>query len=326
MRILIVTNMYPTEDTPFYGIFVKEQMNAMTHQHPDVEYDVHFVDGRTNKLNYLKSIREVDRRIASGGYDLVHIHYGLSGLFLLNPFRHKIPVVLTLHGGDIQADQGKTVQVALTKRIIKRVDAVIALNDKMTAICSRFHDNIHQLPCSVNTNVFTPPQYDLRERRPGEPVRIIFPSSPLRTIKNYPLFKETVELLKSKHGLNVTEFHLDNMTRQEIAETLQNAHLLLMTSISEGSPQVVKEAMATNLPVVTTNVGDVSFLLKNVRNSRIAESTPEALANGVMQILSGDDNTGVKGRDRILDYGLNDEAVGDRLYNIYSSVLDSNKR
>lgn len=318
MRALIVTNMYPTDASPYYGIFVKEQLDAVTHFHPDVHYDVYFADGRVNKLNYLKSVFEVDRLVRHGKYDLVHIHYGLAGLFMLNPFRHKIPSLVTLHGGDIQIEQGKKYQVAISKRVIARANAAITLNDSMTALCGRYSKNLHQLPCSVNIELFTPPSTP-REKAAGS-INLVFPGSPSRTVKNYPLFKATVTLLQNHYGLHVNEIILENMTRAEIADALRRADLMLLTSISEGSPQVVKEAMATNLPVVSTNVGDVTTLLDGVADSYVTDSTPEALADKVMESikLSG---AGMTGRERLVQLGLDDNTVANKIYDIYSSLI-----
>ncbi|MEL6143139.1 MAG: glycosyltransferase, partial [Bacteroidota bacterium] len=155
MRILYVTNMFPTEQKPYYGIFVKEQIEDVA-QVIDLDYDVHFINAREKgPLEYLKSIFTIPRLIRREDYDLVHIHYGFSGLWRLF-YKPKAKVFLSLHGADILAEQGKGIQVAVTKRLLKKVDRVFTLNDRMDDIVRRHTDKFEMLPCAVNINLFKP--------------------------------------------------------------------------------------------------------------------------------------------------------------------------
>ena len=104
MKVLFITNMYPVPDYIYFGIHVKEQIEALK-QNEDVEGDVYFINGRENKMNYFKSIAALRNIIEKGRYDLIHIHYGISGLFLLF-FSPKIPVFVTLHSGELFQKKG----------------------------------------------------------------------------------------------------------------------------------------------------------------------------------------------------------------------------
>lgn len=307
--------MYPTAQMPWYGIFVKEQIEALVRNFTDIEAEVFYIRGNESRLNYLRDIPVLRRKIRQGGYDLVHVHYGPSGLFLLCG-KPDIPVVVTLHGGDIQPEQGKSVQVALTHRILRRCDTAIALNDRMSAMARACCSDVLQIPCSVNPSVFCPgePRKPMAGRRH---FTILFPNSRTRIVKNYPLFCETVERLRTQHGLEIDTLELANMSRQEIAAAMQRADMMLMTSISEGSPQTVKEAMGCNLPVVSTPVGDVGVLLDGVRDSAVAPSHDStALADSVMSVIRGE----IKGKDpreRLMELGLDDDHTAARIYEIY---------
>lgn len=311
--------MYPTAQMPWYGIFVKEQIEALVRNFTDIEADVFHIRGNESRFSYLRDIPALRRKIRHGGYDLVHVHYGLSGLFLLCG-KPDVPVIMTLHGGDIQPEQGKTVQVTLTQRILHHCDVAIALNDRMTGMARACCGDVRQIPCSVNTSIFRPdePRKPMAGRRH---FTILFPSDRTRTVKNYPLFCETVERLRQEHGLDIDTIELAHMSRQEIAATMQRADMMLMTSISEGSPQTVKEAMGCNLPVVSTPVGDVDVLLDGVRDSAVASSHDSAaLADRVMSVLRGE----IKGKDpreRLLELGLDDDHTAARIYEIYKTLL-----
>jgi teichuronic acid biosynthesis glycosyltransferase TuaC len=51
MRVLLVTNMYPNKQNPIYGIFVKEQIEAIKNIDSQIHFDIIFIDGKANKLN-----------------------------------------------------------------------------------------------------------------------------------------------------------------------------------------------------------------------------------------------------------------------------------
>ena len=322
MKVLLVTNMYPSERKPYYGIFVKEQMDTMTRFFPDIEYDIYCIEGSGGAsagkwksiTNYLRSIWEVDNKLRSGQYDFVHVHYGFSGLYLLNPFHKKTPVLITLHGGDIQLEQKKQFQVFATRRILKHASFAITLNERMNDIVQCYIDTTKIIPCSIDTSLFKPLPF--KKNQSNKPL-IVFPSNKDRFEKNYPLFKETIVSLKSLYGIDCETCELKNMSRNEVKEIYQKADLLLMTSISEGSPQVVKEAMACDLPVVSTPVGDVSVLLKNVKNSAVAKSfNPDELASLCLHSLNGQIE-GTSGRDKIFQLGLDDASTSHKIYEIY---------
>lgn len=320
MNVLIVTNMYPTKETPFYGIFVSEQEKALKKFFPELEFDVYNIRGDVDKKEYLRSLNGVYDEIERGKYDLVHVHYGFSGLFLLNPFRKcKIPVLVTLHGGDIQAEQGKIVQVFFTKRILKYANHAVTLNDRMDEIARQYVKNTTIVPCSTDVELFTPPVS--RESAAGKKtVNIVFPSAHTRTVKNYPLFCEVVKIMKEKYGIECVETELNNMTREQVRDLYGRADAMLMTSISEGSPQVVKEAMACNLPVITTKVGDVDVLLDGVANSGwVYPHDANLLADKLYESLQGK-IVGKSPRERIFELGIDDKAVATKLFKIYNSL------
>lgn len=113
---------------------------------------------------------------------------------------------------------------------------------------------------------------------------------------------------------------LKKITRVEIAQLYSNSDLLLMTSNSEGSPQAVKEAMACNLPCVSTPVGDVRFLLSNVKDSYVSSSyNATELAELVVKSLQRTGN-GVLGRDKISNLHLDEESIANEVYKIYSTL------
>lgn len=308
--------MFPDKESPYYGIFIKEQIEALK-KYYSIDYEIYYIDGRKNKLNYIKSIAEIHSMLSKNQYDLIHIHYGLAGLFLLKKMKYKIPVVITLHGGDIQKSQKKHIQIFLTKEILKRSDIAITLNNKMNKEVQKNRIKTEIIPCSINTEFFIPPINRIK----NVPPKIIFPSSKERIEKNYKLFDEVLTLYQQKYSTDLQSVELKNMNRQEVATLFKSADAMLMTSYSEGSPQVVKEAMACDLPVISTNVGDVSFLLNSVKDSLVIDSfRVGSLAEALFQSLNGHIN-GISGREKLIKMGLDDKTVANRIFNLYQSII-----
>lgn len=325
MKILVVTNMYPTADRPYFGIFVKEQIDAIKKYYPNVDFDVYCIEGGGVKgkskwlslINYMKSVWEIDKLLRKRHYDLVHVQYGFSGFYLLNPFHKRTPVLVTLHGGDIQPEQKKQFQVFATREILRIASFAITLNERMDGIARQYIKSTKIIPCSIDSSLFQP---SLNKNKYSDRPLIVFPSKRERFEKNYPLFEETITLLKSQYGIDCETIEMKNMSREEVKELYQKADLLLMTSISEGSPQVVKEAMACNLPVVSTPVGDVRILLNGVKGSAVSKQyDAHELARLANDSLSGRLD-GINGSDQIKILGLDSKTVSDKIYDIYQML------
>ena len=319
MRVLIVTNVYPTDKHPYHGIFVKEQVDAIKRLHPNVEFDIHYINGFLGKLEYFKSIWEVSRHINRGNYDLVHIHYGLAGMYLYWPFVKKVKTLVTFHGSDIQPKGGNgMISVTVSRHVAKKADAAIILNDDMNEMVKLLCSNTHLIPCSVDVNTFRP----LQKTERNEKIQVVFPSNHDRQVKNYPLFCEVMSILKEKYGIEAEERELKNMTRKEIAQLYSNADVLLMTSKSEGSPQAVKEAMACNLPCVSTPVGDVQVLLNGVQKCYVSKThDAEELASLVIKSLK-EKGAGIDGREQIMKLGIDEDSVANKVYDLYMDLTN----
>jgi glycosyltransferase involved in cell wall biosynthesis len=298
------------------GIFVQEQMNSLIEDHK-VDCELFVIDGFKSKLNYLTSALKLGTHLMFNKYDAIHIHYALSGVFsLLNPFKRKWPnMVVTCHGADIQIQYGKENLVnRLSRKVVKKAGAVVTLNQTMDDIVAPLNDNINRMPCGVETDFFLP------NNDKSEHV-IVFPSSPSVVRKNYPLFEAVIAEYR-KLEPSVKSVVMENMDRPQIKQTLETATALLMTSFSEGSPQAVKESLSCDLPVVCTNVGDVSGVFGNTPGTAIVEldDDPKEIAQKLYQcILETKETQGIR-RERLLSLGFAQKDVTGGLLKLYQQV------
>lgn len=318
MRILYITNMYPVPDYIYFGIHVKEQIEAIE-QLPGIETELYFINGRADKLNYPKSIFKIHALLKSGKFDLVHIHYGLSALFMLL-FKPKIPVVVTLHSGELFQKHGyinHLIQRNISLAVVKKADRVIVLNDDMIALLKEYKSKLFKIPCGTNLGYFKPAQKQTDHKK----FIIGFPGNKNRKEKNYTLFAEIINRLKADTDIEVIEFH--NLTREDVLTNLNKIDLLLMTSTVEGSPQIIKEAMACNKPIVSTAVGDVEYLLDGVLNSYAINSLNAdsfiAPIKKIMQLAANERTS--DGRKRLLTIGLDAETVAGNVYKLYQDLV-----
>jgi len=320
MKVFTVTNMWPLKDFPYYGVFVKEQVEALQKHYPNINNKIYFINGKKNKLNYIWSIFNINWLLLINKYDVIHIHYALSGIFLLfNPFR-KSRVILTLHGSDFYS---KNFYKRLVYYVLKQTSIIICLNDTMLSQLKKHNKEIHLIPCGVDTEFFKASKSEVQE----DVFKVVFPSSKLREVKNYVLFDKIIQFLKVEHQLKIETIELNNKSRLEVNSILNSADLLCMTSLTEGSPQVIKEAMCCNTPIVSSNVGDVERLLKNVSNCYVIDSYKvEDFSNVILKILKlPKENRVTNGRLKIFELGLNEKNISSKIINVYLSIIGNDK-
>lgn len=314
MNVLIVTNMYPNHNPEmvYAGIFVKEQKEAL--ELHGISCDVFVIDGFKNSLNYLTSSVRLLIHLKRHRYDAIHVHYGLSGLFmLLTPFKRKWPnVILTLHGGDILIEQGKKLQVFLTKLIISRVGHVITLNETMNSVVSKLRHDYRVLPCGIDTDFFRPSR-DIEKKN-----LVIFPGKKDRKVKNFEYFINVIDYYKSRYG-DIDYIALDGFERDEVQFLMSSSKAILMTSISEGSPQSIKEALSSDLAVVSSNVGDVSHVVGKTLGTKIFELSddPSDVADLLHNAITEASQSPGARRQRILELGLDNKSIAKKLAAIY---------
>lgn len=322
LKILFVTNMFPVKENPYYGIFVQEQINGL-HKNYNIDYEVYFIKGMKGKWHYLISIFKINSLLRKKTFDLIHVHYGISGMFLLlNPFI-KTPVIMTLHSGEIDTRKRNYVQIFITKLILSKCTWVIILNNEMREIVRKYNSNMSIIPCGVNTDIFKPSQTSKLDISKTEKL-ILFPGSRKRIEKNYKFFNEIVQELEHRYSLKLKVQELVGFSREEVAAIFNEVDCVLMTSYSEGSPQVIKEAMACNATIVSTKVGDVDILLKQVKNAIVIDSWDKTEFSDKIYNLLND--TGVKnGRDEIFAQQLDEVSLSKRLYKLYKHILESHR-
>jgi teichuronic acid biosynthesis glycosyltransferase TuaC len=310
MKILFITNMFPTAEDPGFGCFVKSQIDSLAEK--DIRYDLIFADGRSSKLNYLLGAWRVFRRSLNDSYDLVHAHYGLSGLLARCQWR--APIVVSFCGSDVlDRFQGK-----ISRLVSRMADCSIVKSPNLKAALKG--KNVYILPNGVDLNLFRPMDHEQAKCSLGlspERSHILFVGGADRKVKRIDVARKVTRIVGARLRRPVELIELHARPQMEVAVYMNAADVLLMTSDWEGSPNAVKEAMACNLPVVSTDVGDVREMIGGLEHCHICPQDPAALAEKVLSVLSAPVRT--SGRESVGRYGL--ERTADRLVAIYKNLI-----
>lgn len=304
MRILIVAS----GNKGALASFIVEQAEALK----ALGTEVGFYGLRGKGIRgYLGNLSGLRRKIQDFRPEVVHAHYGLSGL--LACLQRRAPVVVTYHGSDINDPQvfrysQKAMRLAAWNVFVSRKTLERACPKKKYSL----------LPCGIDLTEQQLTERGEARRTMGLPVGkryVLFAGAFDNEVKNAPLAQEAVALL----GDGVELLELKGYTRDEVTSLMCAADAFLMTSFTEGSPQVVKEAMACGCPIVSVDVGDVKERTEGVAGCFVAETRePDELARLLQEALAFEGKT--KGREKLVADGLDNRMVAQRLMEIYETV------
>jgi teichuronic acid biosynthesis glycosyltransferase TuaC len=321
MRILVVTNMYPTKDKPAFGIFVREQVDSLREMGVDV--DVFSFEGGGRVAAYLGAIPAFRRALRKESYDLVHAHYGLSGFVAM--MQTCCPVVVTFHGHDLIPDLDADHRAVLRSILATMIGKLVAL---IVADCIVVADILQPklwfrsaatIPMGVDLSLFRPAPLSEARRHLGitdKTKRVLFVADPKDQNKRFYLAQQAVHLLR-KNGLMVELLYLLDVPHENVPEYMNACDVLVLTSKREASPCVIKEAMACNLPIVSTNVGDVAERINGVEGCYLCEPTPQDIAEKLRLVLSTSRRS--NGRANIQDLSL--QNVAQKVVEVYRNIL-----
>lgn len=290
--------------------FRKEQEESLR-SFVAVEY---FNINKRGILGYLKSFFLIKKEIRKNSYDLIHAHYGLSGMISI--LQRKIPVVVTFHGSDIWKPS-----IRIISLIVSYLSAWnIFISQKLQEFAKGFRKNRSTiLPCGINSNVFFPLDNRMAKKAMNlnqEERYILFSGSFDNKIKNYRLAEKAVNELS-----NVKLIELRGFSKKQVNYLLNACDVLLVTSFYESGPLIVKEAMACNLPIISTNVGDVKSVIENTESCFIVDYDSRNIVEKLKLILNNPVRT--NGRDKMNQFDL--KVIAARIFEVFGKVLSNAK-
>jgi glycosyltransferase involved in cell wall biosynthesis len=320
-KILVISNMYPTETHKTFGIFVKNQVEALraTGNEVDVIGIKNPLTGKKNVISkYLRWILETKMNILTRGrkYDVIHAHYVFPSGLLALLYKKLLgkPFIVTAHGGDIDRMAKKSPKIRqFTESILKEASHVVTVGEALyEEISNDYKVNANKLSIinmGVNRDVFRP--YSKKEIRHElqisdgvEPV--LFVGNIIRE-KGLTELVEAFKLVKTKrpqaelyligasrnhayreqlHQLMGDGVHfIEPLPQAELAKWMSAAEVFVLPSHLEGFGLVAVEAMSCHTPVIGADVGGLHYLLKDGSGLLVPAKQALPLAEAILEVL-----------------------------------------
>jgi len=271
-------------------------------------------------FGYLRNLPSLKKNVKEKKYDLIHAHYGLSGL--LSVLQRRVPVVITFHGSDIWNFKIRPLCILASYLSVWNIFISKVLRSKARGLRKK---NSSIIPCGLDLKRFFPMEKKKAREQLGmkkEKKYILFSSAFSNKIKNYHLAKKAVKYIP-----NAELVELKGYSKKEVSLLMNACDLLLITSFHESGPLVVKEAMACNCPIVSTDVGDVRWIFGDTAGCYITSYEIGNVENKIKMALEFANKHGkTQGRKRIIELCLDSDTIAKQIINVYKSVLEKDER
>ncbi len=328
MKLLAVTNMYPTKAFPGKGVFVEEQIRGLRAIGLDVT--VLFIDRwREGPLTYYGVGDRVARSLKQCKADLVHAMYGGVMAQQIAKADLSVPLVITFHGSDLLGENLSGLPRKLISRYGVWCSRKAALAAEGLIVVARHllsalppaarNGKVRVLPCGIDLDRFKPEDSLLCRRRLGwsdNALHVLFASSNGDPVKRPWLAQAAVDKA-NRRGLRAELHYMTGVPNADVPTWLSASDVLMLTSLHEGSPTIVKEALACSLPVVSVDVGDVAERIEGMDGCYLATPDEADLADKLALVQK---------RGSRLNCGsrlgeLSSVAVAQKLKDFYTRIL-----
>lgn len=306
MKVLFVASGNKNVGT--VNAFVRSQYDSLSKE--GVEMLLYPVVGH-GLFGYLKHFFTLRKLIKKERPDIVHAHYSTCGyLATMASLGLKNKVVVSILGSFPR----ENMKCRIVRFFVDHVwDATIVKSERTRKQLGR---KIPVIPNGVNLEQFQLVDQESARNIVGfekEKKYVIFVSNPTRPDKNYPLAEKAVWMLNDN---SVELYPVFDKPHDDVVTYMCAADVLLMTSVSEGSPNVIKEAMACNCPIVVTDVGDVHERLDDLDGCYVSDTfEPSELAILLQKALQFGRRT--DGRKTLMEQNLTVEQVANRVIDVY---------
>jgi glycosyltransferase involved in cell wall biosynthesis len=327
LRLVAVTNMYPTVTTPAEGTFVADQVESLRAIGVEVTL-MHLTRTARGRGVYRSLAKDSRRLVAHSEPDVVHVMYGGVMADIITRAIADRPVLVSFCGTDLLGGGQTKAATRLrreygalaSRRAARRAAGAIVKSRNLFEALPPDVDRgrVWIVPNGIDLELFRPQDRAACRARLGweaDRRHVLFPSPPGRPEKRFALAQAAVRAL-AEEGVESDLHPLVDVPHEEVPLWLNAADVVLLTSTHEGSPNAVKEALACNVPIVSVEVGDVRERIDGVEGCHCAAATPPELAAKLAEVLERGER--VRGREQVLELSL--PTVARRLRAIYEML------
>jgi teichuronic acid biosynthesis glycosyltransferase TuaC len=296
-----------------------------------IEIELYYMGNMKSLWNIYRAQSHLQK--ISMNYDIVHAQYG-SACSLATSFVKDVPKVLSLRGSDwyrYNFSFGYTsihglLATLMTKLSIKKFDAIVPVSERMAKDISLKFPNLKLFvfPSPINLDVFK--FRDIKECRKSlgfennSEFWVLFTTvHTTNPTKRVRLAEEAVEIASKLMGGNVKIRIASGIPHDQMPLFVSSCDVILCTSTHEGWPNSIKEALAANIPFVSTDVSDLRLIADKENSCRICPPDAEIIANNICEVLtqSKDHNLG----QYVVSMDL--EKTSERILCLYKELLSS---
>ncbi|HEX7087914.1 MAG TPA: glycosyltransferase [Vicinamibacterales bacterium] len=326
MRVLAVTNMWPTPARPAAGALVAQQVVGL--RRAGVEIEVLHADRLERGMRCYAGLGSRCRAAAERA-DVVHAMYGGILADIVTSAARGRPTVVSFCGSDLLGEPLAPAPRRLlawagtlaSRRAARRAARIVVKSRNLARAlgADARPERVHVIPNGVDLSRFRPLDRTECRRALGwddRTVHVLFPTTNGAAVKRRPLAAAALAELE-RTGVRAVMRELTGVPHADVPLWINACDALLLTSAHEGSPNVVKEALACGVPIVSVDVGDVRERIAGLDGCRIAEPDPRALAAALREVLDGPRR--IDARAQIEPLSL--EHVSARLVDVYRRAL-----
>lgn len=289
LKVLMVSSVWPTDAKPYLVPFLVEQVHSLQKQGVDIE--VFSFCGKGNPVRYAWYWAKLHYKCWYTRYDIIHAQFGQSAIISLPT---PLPLVITFHGSDLHGWVGSNGAYSFAGRIMQKMswiaarqaDQVIVVSEHLTRFLPT-NLSLNLIPCGIDLELFHPiPQVEARKQLnlPLDKTLVLFAADPANPIKRFSLAQQAFDLFKS--GQNAQLIVATGIPHTMMPVYMNACDVLVLTSRHEGSPTIVKEALACNLPIVSADVGDVRQRVTAIEGCLVCEDdSARSFAEGLLSVV-----------------------------------------
>ena len=322
MRVLWTHNFNPAKLNA--GCFMDTALRGLRDAGVDVQLE--YLGNLRSPFQMLSARNRI--RALSGKFDVVHAQYGSACAWVTSGIRDK-PLCLTLRGSDFNI--AKKIGIinelhnyfasTLTKSVLDKFSVVCAISNRMASQLSGLGLNkkLIVMPSPIDLDLWRPKSYENQINDFPRTKNVLFTSININDQnKRYLLCKQVIKLANHQMG-DVRLIVATGISHKDMPKFVATCDAVLCTSISEGWPNSVKEALACNVPFVATDVSDLAEIASREPSCRICKPDPESLVKALCEVLQAPRPMNLRRHVEIMDL----KASSKRLYDIYKLMVNS---